>query len=367
MGWATSNSVPSTWVGELPPEEVIFGSSPAMEEIRRNVERAASADIPVLLQGKSGTGKEVLAKFLHRRSRWGNGAFVKVHCPALPSALIESELFGYEKGSFTGAYETKRGRVELAHEGTLFLDEIAEMDLGLQAKLLQLLQDGQFSRIGAQEDRQVKVRVICATNRRLQQEVKSGTFRQDLFYRINALTMELPTLPERSGDIPMLLAYFLEKYSKKYGYPVRPFSSSFLRQLHRYRWPGNIRELENVVQRYVILGSEQIISNELEDGSPDFLTEIPLGEVIQLKKVTQQAVKQLERTIIARVLKAKGWNRRSTARALSISYGALLQKMKEAGLQSKRSRARDHTAARPNWAAVDAAEVAPKDVAQLDS
>src|SRR5713101_8344100 len=172
---------------DVPPEDVIFGGSPAMSIIRENVARAARINIPVLLQGESGTGKEILARFIHRCSPWGNGPLVKVNCPAIPGTLLESELFGYEKGAFTGAYGTKPGRVELAHRGTLFLDEIAELDPAMQAKLLQLLQDGQFCRIGAQGERQAEVRIVCATNRQLEQSIKSGAFRQDLFYRINVV------------------------------------------------------------------------------------------------------------------------------------------------------------------------------------
>jgi two-component system, NtrC family, response regulator AtoC len=349
--------VTPTWFRDLPPEEVIFGSSPTMEEIRRKVEKAASTDIPVLLQGETGTGKEVLARFLHGRSRWGRGCFVQVNCPAVPGALIESELFGHEKGAFTGAFETKPGRIELARGGTLFLDEIAELDFGLQAKLLQLLQDGQFLRIGAQEERHLDARVVCATNRQLQREIKSGTFRRDLYYRISVMSMELPRLEERSGDIPMLVAYFLEKHSKKYGCAGPPFSNSLLRRLQQYRWPGNIRELESLVKRYVILGSEQGIADNLQsDGDQDHLrTEIPPEGVIPLKKVTQEAVKQVERKIIRQVLETNGWHRGLAARALKISYGALLYKMKEAGLLQKRRAAGpdDGSATVPSWAETD--------------
>src|SRR5437879_7321594 len=170
-----------------PPEEVIFGTSAVMGAIRNKVERAANANIPVLCHGQSGTDKDILAILIHRRSPWGNGPFVKVNCPAVPGTLFESELFGYEKGAFTGAYGTKPGRIELAHHGTLFLDEIAELEPAMQAKLLQLLQDGQFCRIGAQGERQAEVRIVCTTNRQLEQSIKSGAFRQDLFYLINKI------------------------------------------------------------------------------------------------------------------------------------------------------------------------------------
>ena len=336
---ATSDPARVAPVVNLPPEEVIFGTSPAMRAIRNKVEKAANANIPVLLQGQSGTGKEIIARLIHGRSPWGNGPFVKVNCPAIPGTLIESELFGYEKGAFTGAYGTKPGRVELAHRGTLFLDEIAELDPAIQAKLLQLLQDGQFCRIGAQGERQVEVRVVCATNRQLQQAIKSGTFRQDLFYRINVVTIELPPLQERSGDIPMLLNYFLEKYSKQYNSPVRTLSDGLWEVLREYRWPGNIRELENLAKRYVILGPEEAIGHILKDADQDDPalegSEIPPKGGIQLKKLTRQAVKQLERKIILRMLEVNAWNRKASAHALRISYPTLLYKMKEAGLSPK--------------------------------
>jgi two-component system response regulator AtoC len=361
----TSSSELSYSVGDLPPDEVIFGSSKAMEDIRRSVEQAASADIPWLLQGETGTGKEVLARFLHRCSRWGHGGFVKVNCPAIPGALIESELFGYERGAFTGAFETKPGKVEIAHGGTLFLDEIAELDLGLQAKLLQLLQDGHFCRIGAQRERQVETRVVCATNKPLRLGIKSGTFRQDLFYRISVISMELPSLQERRGDIPMLTAYFLRKYSEKYKRNAPPLSNVMLKRFQSYRWPGNIRELQNLIKRYVILGSEQAISNNLQEGENDrdcLCSDIPADEVIELKKVTQKATKHLERMIMLRVLDAHGWHRRSSARALSISYGALLYKMREAGLPVKKRKE-----GRSDVAALDAGNIELQDAERWDS
>ena len=343
---------------DLPPEEVIFGGSMAMGAIRKSVEKAANANIPVFLQGESGTGKEILARFIHRQSQWGNGAFVKVSCPAIPGTLVESELFGYEKGAFTGAYGVKPGRVELAHRGTLFLDEIAEFDPGLQAKLLHLLQDGEFCRIGSQEARRVQLRVLSATNRQLRREIKSGTFRQDLYYRINVMTIELPPLRERNGDILTLTSYFLRTYCQEYERPVTPLSSRLLQFLQEYQWPGNIRELENVIRRYVVLGSEESIINTLleseEDGAHE---EIPSNGVIQLKKIVQKAAKQVERRIILRVLAASGWNRKTAARALSISYPALLYKMREAGVPPIRGpRAKSHTLSEADYQAIQKTE-----------
>src|SRR5271169_115023 len=181
-------------LGEMPPDAIVFGRTEAMQAVRDRLTKLASANVPVLIQGESGTGKDIIARMIHAASPWKTGPWVKVNCPAIPGTLLESELFGYEKGAFTGAYGTKPGRVEMAHRGTLFLDEISELDMGLQSKLLQLLQDGQFCRIGAQEDKKVEVRVVCATNRKLEEEIAAGNFRADLFYRINVVNLYMPSL-----------------------------------------------------------------------------------------------------------------------------------------------------------------------------
>ena len=326
---------------DLPSDDVIFGNSSAMEAVRLSVDMAATANVPVLLQGESGTGKEILARYMHLRSPWGTGAFVKVNCPAIPGTLLESEMFGYQKGAFTGAYTSKPGRVELAHRGTLFLDEIAELDPALQAKLLQLLQDGQFSRIGASEDTQVDVRIVCATNKQLEKEIKTGAFRQDLFYRINVLTIELPSLRERLCDLPVLVDHLVEKYSAKFRRAAPPMGKQTIKLLQKHTWPGNIRELENVIKRYVIVGTEDAIAKSLESGSEDDpIADVPVDGVIKLKEVTRQAVKQIERKIILKTLEIHRWNRQATARALSISYAALLYKMREAGVPPRGSSAK---------------------------
>jgi len=337
----------------LPPGPVIFGHSEPMRAVQQKVEKVASANIPVLIQGESGTGKEIIARLIHRLSPWHSGPFVKVNCPAIPGTLLESELFGYERGAFTGAYGSKPGRVELAHRGTLFLDEIAELDPGLQAKLLQLLQDGQFCRIGAQEDTRVEARIVCATNRHLEQEMEAGTFRQDLFYRINVLNMQLPPLRDRRVDIPELVSYFLQVFKEEYESQVPPMSSWTLQVLHNYSWPGNIRELENVVKRYVILGSEEAITSEILGRSQSALApEIPTDGSVSLKQVTRQAVRELEGKIILKALGAHSWNRKQVARALGISYRALLYKIREAGIPSKRSARRAEAVSSPAQAAI---------------
>ena len=322
----------------LPPAPIMFGSSAAMLAIRQRVEKVAYSGVSILIQGGSGTGKGLLARFIHNFSSGPEAPFVKVNCAAIPGTLLESELFGYEKGAFTGAYASKSGRVELADRGTLFLDGIDEIDMSLQAKLLQLLQDGKFSRIGGQEDRHVQLRVICATNRRLEEEIVHGRFRQDLFYRINVVNLQLPALRERADDIAGLTAYFLDAHRLRHKIQARPLSHSMMGMLERHPWPGNIRELENLIERYVILGSEDVVSTELlnyEQAQID--AESPGNRQINLKKVTRQAVHELERKIILSVLEANRWNRKRTATALKISYRALMYKIRRAGLPSKRS------------------------------
>ena len=308
-----------------------------MQAVRQRIDKVASSGVPILIQGDSGTGKDLLARFIHDLSSGPENPFVKVNCAAIPGSLLESELFGYEKGAFTGAHSAKPGRVELANNGTLFLDGINDIDMSLQAKLLQLLQDGQFSRIGGQEDRHVQVRVICATNRRLENEIASGRFRADLYYRINVVSIQLPALRARSEDIPELASYFLEVHKTRHNIPAKPLSHAAARLLERHPWPGNIRELENLIERYVILGSEEAVSSELLSWEQSHATpETPIDGQIHLKKVTRQAVHELEGKIILSVLEANRWNRKRTASALKISYRALLYKIRRAGLPPKR-------------------------------
>jgi two-component system response regulator AtoC len=323
---------------QIPPESIVFGRTEAMRSVLERLTKIASANVPVLIHGESGTGKDIIARMVHGLSPWKSGPLVKVNCPAIPGTLLESELFGYEKGAFTGAYGAKPGRVEMAHRGTLFLDEISELELGLQSKLLQLLQDGQFCRIGAQEDKKVEVRIVCATNRNLEVEIESGTFRQDLFYRINVVSLYLPPLRERRGDVEELVNYFLEYYNRKFNCRARALSSDLMGVLQKYHWPGNIRELENLMKRYVILGNEEAIAGDLAPRQANFFNpDIDFDGPISLKKLTRQAVRELEGKIILKVLQANHWNRKKTARALSISYRALLYKIRDSGLPANRS------------------------------
>jgi two-component system, NtrC family, response regulator AtoC len=252
--------------------------------------------------------------------------------------LLESELFGYEKGAFTGANGLKRGRVEAAHQGTLFLDEIGELDFGLQAKLLQLLQDGTYSRIGGQTERLVEMRVVSATNRHLGTEIENAHFRQDLFHRINGISIRMPALRERSEDIPEIADYLLTVYNRKFNTSAPRFSSSFLSSLQERQWPGNIRELENVVRRYAILGWENDKKDVFmaEEAAPPVYLNIPTGENVQLKVVTQQAIRQVEETVIRTVLARNNANRKITAAALGISYRMLLYKLRDMDVPSAR-------------------------------
>ena len=325
-------------LGEMPPESVVFGSTDTMRALRERLAKIAGANVPVLIHGESGTGKDIIARMIHSSSPWKTGPWVKVNCPAIPGTLLESELFGYEKGAFTGAYGTKPGRVEMAHRGTLFLDEISELDMALQSKLLQLLQDGQFCRIGAQEDKKVEVRVVCATNRKLEEEIANGTFRADLFYRINVVNLHIPSLRERAADIPQLVSYFLEYYNRKFNARAVDPSAELMNSLKKYHWHGNVRELENLMKRYVILGNEESISVDLRPHEQDFFgADISVEGPISLKKITRQAVHELERKIILKVLQHHHWNRKQAARALNISYRALLYKIRDAGLPSNRT------------------------------
>src|SRR5215467_9545077 len=326
-------------LGEMPPEAIIFGRTESMKAVRDRLTKLAGANVPVLIQGESGTGKDIIARMIHSQSPWKSGPYVKVNCPAIPGTLLESELFGYEKGAFTGAYGMKPGRVEMAHRGTLFLDEISELDMPLQSKLLQLLQDGQFCRVGAQADKKVEVRIVCATNRKLEEEIQNGTFRQDLFYRINVVNLYMPPLRERRSDIETLVNYFLEFYNRKYNCKARQLSPELMEVLRKYHWPGNIRELENLIKRYVILGTEDVVSNDLQPRDADLFTpEINFDGPISLKKLTRQATRALERKIILKVLHNHHWNRKQAARTLNISYRALLYKIRDAGLPANRSR-----------------------------
>jgi two-component system response regulator AtoC len=321
----------------IPPDEVLFGKSASMVEVRAQAQRICRTNLPVLLTGEGGTGKEALARWMHAHSEYAGGEFVKVSCAAIPGTLLESELFGYEKGAFTGALVGKPGRVELAERGTLFLDEIADLDLNLQSKLLHFLQDSTFSRIGDHLERKLDVRLLCATNKDLEEETNAGRFRQDLFYRVHVFRLKLPPLRDRREDIPTLADFFRQNFQRQFGMERENFPPEMLEYLQSLAWPGNIRELSNMVARYVLIGPEAMISEQ----SRSRKNRTRIGEGIDrtqvtLKRMAKDAIKEMERSVILETLRANQWNRRKTAEDLKISYRALIYKIRDAGLVSRR-------------------------------
>ncbi len=320
----------------LPPDEVVFGWSTKMMKLQQRAAKVCGTSVPILLHGDGGTGKEVLARWIHKHSAYRDGQFVKVNCAAIPGTLLESELFGYEKGAFTGAHALKPGRVEVADQGTLFLDEIADFDLGLQSKLLQFLQDGHFSRIGGETERAVETRLICATHKDLEREIDLGRFRSDLYYRINVVCLKLPRLREREEDIPLLAEYFLSQFQKKFEKTAEPLSKGTMRYLQNLDWPGNIRELSNGIARYVLIGPEASIAQESivrRDGTTS--ANRLAADIIPLKQIAREAIRDKERNYILEALQANQWNRRKTAEALKISYRALIYKIRNEGLLAR--------------------------------
>jgi two-component system, NtrC family, response regulator AtoC len=319
----------------VPPDDVLFGRTGVMEEIRLRALKACKTNIPILLCGDGGTGKEALGRWIHANSGYSTGAFVKVNCAAIPGALLESELFGYEKGAFTGAVQAKPGLAELADRGTLFLDEIGELNMNLQSKILHFLQDGRFSRIGGEVETSVDARLICATNRDLESEIARGNFRADLFYRINVVRFRMPSLRERRADIPVLAEFFREHHERQFGKPATPFPAGMVDYLQNLEWPGNVRELSNGVARFVLIGSEAAIKQDhLRTHSAPATAGAACSETVPLKHLARSAIKDLERHVILESLRAHQWNRRKTAQALKISYRSLIYKIHDAGLVS---------------------------------
>jgi two-component system response regulator AtoC len=350
---------------------MLFGNSERMLDVRDLIERVSDTDVTVLIRGESGTGKELVARALHERSLRRDKPFVKVNCAALPTELLESELFGFEKGAFTGAIQHKPGKFEFANHGTMFLDEIGDMSPPLQAKLLQVLQDGEFSRLGGKNDVQVDVRVITATNRDLETAVAQGQFREDLYFRLNVVAINMPPLRERREEIPFLTDHFLKKYSVQYNKPMATVSAELAGRFMEYEWPGNVRQLENMIKRMVVLGSEAPILTELQQPSslfpirsqqssapprsavpptapvklapppaPPAAVEPEAGPPptatvagnVSLKDIARTAAREAERELILRMLTRTRWNRKEAAEILGISYKALLYKIKENGL-----------------------------------
>ena len=309
------------------PAEFICSSS-QMQEILRLIRKIAPTDSPVFIQGESGTGKELVANTIWRYSRRSGSPFVALNCATLSESLIESEIFGHEKGAFTNAYQKKHGLVEVADRGTLFLDEIGEMPLGLQAKLLRFLDSGEFRRLGSNKTLTVDVRLIAATNKEMKELVRKGEFREDLYYRLNVITIVIPPLRERKGDIPELAAYFLGKYSKKMGKRIAGFRPEAMETLMRYAWPGNARELENVVERGVILCDNSTIGPEdLSINAPP-----PAAEMS-----ANPSLEEIEKDYILRVLRDAGGNQSRASQILGIDRKTLYHKLKKYGLTNPSS------------------------------
>lgn len=353
--------------------QMIFDAGARMENVRRVIETVAHLDCTVLIRGESGTGKELVARALAAPSLQQGKPFVKVNCAALPSELLESELFGYERGAFTGAVQRKLGKFEFAHQGTIFLDEIGEMSAPMQAKILQVLQDGEFSRLGGTQDTRVDVRIIAATHRDLDRMIGEGQFREDLFFRLNVISITLPSLRERPDSIPLIADHFLRKYSETYKRPYVPIRPSMLEKFMEYSWPGNIREMENLVQRMVILGVEASSREILQTlSAPSVRRSLPAANAApqpaagpqrtapgdgdgdhrphtvsqqtsrtgkerlgSLKDAARVAAQQVERDLILESLRRMRWNRKETAKLLGVSYKTLLAKIRENGLDDE--------------------------------
>ena len=320
--------------------QIIFSNNSKMNKIKAIIDEIAKTDITVLIKGESGTGKELLAQSIHSSSTQRDKPFVKVNCAAIPESLLESELFGFEKGAFTGAHFKKPGKFELANHGTILLSDIGEMDISIQAKLLEVLQDGMFSRLGGDGEVMVNALVIATTRDHLEQSMMEGHFREDLFFRINVINITLPPLRDRKDQILPLSQYYFDFYKKKYGRDVPSFSSKVIHTFKEYPWPGNIRELENMIKRIVIFGEEDPVLENLlgkhsDDGmnprpfenfSPNFL----MGERnFNLKEAGKRAAEEAEKKMIQTTLQETHWNRKKAAQMLHVSYKGLLNKIQK--------------------------------------
>ena len=322
-------------VEDLGDEVFFVSASPAMRKIRSQAKLVANVDIPVLILGESGSGKEVVAKLIHKYSPRAHRTFLKVNCAAVPADLLESELFGYEPGAFTGANQSKPGKFELCNKGTILLDEIGEMPPTLQAKLLHVLQDQQFSRLGSRSVIKVDVRILAATNIDIAQAIAGRNLREDLYYRMNGFTINVPPLRERKEEIPILLKHMMSQVAERYARPSLPITPSLLQACEHYHWPGNLRELSNFVKRYLILGDESIAIGELSSASEDpaRAASTGTGGPGGLKGLVRSLKDEAEMEAITQALDQTDWNRKKAAELLKISYKALLYKIRQYDIQ----------------------------------
>ncbi len=314
----------------------IIGKSKDMQEIYQLIDKITSSDVTVLILGESGVGKEMVARSIYEKSLRSDAPFVKLNCAAIPEHLLESELFGYEKGAFTGASQQKKGLFELANEGTIFLDEIGDMSLATQSKILRILQEGEFQRVGGIETLKANVRIIAATNIDIQKAISQGKFREDLYYRLNVVRITIPPLRKRVEDIPLLTTEFFNNYNKKYGKNIRGVSPEAMRLLMTYDWPGNVRELKNVCEQVVVLNETNIITAEdlpEEIKSIDVNTDYGDSSNQSLKDITRNLTIEIEKKIILDTLEETNWNRNETAEKLGITTRTLYNKIKEYELE----------------------------------
>jgi two-component system, NtrC family, response regulator AtoC len=320
--------------------EVALWTGHRMKEVRDVVDQAAWVDVTALVTGETGTGKEIVARAIHYLGARRNGPFVKVNCAAVARELLESELFGHERGAFTGAHQLKVGKFEAANEGTIFLDEIGDLHPALQGKLLHVLEDGQFSRVGGRWNINVDVRVIAATNQNLEQAVAAGLFREDLFYRLNVVRIAVPPLRERAEEIPHLAHYFVDRYSKLFQRLGCTVPTETMQRLVRHSFPGNVRELENTIKRMIVLDDPDLTKGPLPDGAPHRAESQAVPAVkptaVSLKEISRKAAHAAERSAILKALEETQWNRIRAARLLNISYRSLLYKIKDAALDRNR-------------------------------
>ena len=327
-------------------DQLIIGQSPAIQKVKNLVAQVANSDLNAIISGESGVGKELVAQALHLSSHRKNRPFIKVNCAAIPSELLESELFGYERGAFTGAERAKEGKFEIAHKGTILLDEIGDMPLSLQSKMLQVLQDLQFSRLGGKQDIRVDCWVLAATNHDLDQDIRQGLFREDLYYRLNIIKIYIPPLRERPEDIEPLVYYFARQLAERIERPLIKFNGEILEVFRKCPWPGNVRELRNVVSRLMLLGDWEAVKKELLASDPagidgselaglppvqgtEDARRSPEQKFPSLKEIKRRAVQDAERRLIASVLVETGWNRKKAAKILGVSYKAILYKIRD--------------------------------------
>jgi two-component system response regulator AtoC len=329
-GKASTQSLLDRYATQYAP---LLNGSPAMRAIRRLVESVADTDATILIRGESGVGKDLVARTIHAASKRANGPFIKVNCAAVPQGLLESEFFGHEKGAFTGAHRRKPGQFEYANKGSIYLDEIAELPLSLQAKLLHVLQDFQFSRVGGHGVIEVDTRVIAATNRDLEQAISRGEFREDLYYRLNVVEVRIPPLRERKEDIPLLVTRFLAQFNDQYG-RQKEISPETMARLVEYPWPGNVRELENIVRRIVVLNDGEqafaVMFERRRNGRTVAAPTVASNE--SLRDIARRGAREAERRALAEVLERVKWNRAEASRSLKVSYKTLLAKIAECGL-----------------------------------